>query len=155
MECQDGARTHLFGVVGSSCLASMMYANLDRGVLDVLLISNFPGMRFHAFIKNYYGTMIHIPRERNLSRLYIPIKDMDLGGRADRSSIILVDLITRAKTFFAPFKSDVKFCEWWSVYQARQRVAEANSHLSNHIFLACDTIPMYSPKIGWGLNMSM
>jgi hypothetical protein len=89
-----------------------MYANFDRGVLHVLLTSNFPGMRFHAFIKNDYGTMIHISRQRNLSRLYIPIKDMDLGGRADRSSIILVDLITRAKTFFAPFKSDVKFCEW-------------------------------------------
>jgi phenol 2-monooxygenase len=132
-----------------------VYANIGRGVLDVIPISNFPDMRFPAFIKNDYGTMMHIPRERNLSRLYIPIKDVDLGGRANRSSITLADLITRAKTFFAPYTFDVKVCEWWSVYQAGQRVAETNSHPSNRIFLAGDAVHMHSPKIGLGLNMSM
>jgi phenol 2-monooxygenase len=133
----------------------MVHANLTRGVLDVVPLSNFPDMGYPAFVKSGLGTLMVIPRERSLVRLYIPIKDIVVGDRFDRSSITLAHLLAKAKTFFAPYTFDFTVCEWWSVYQAGQRFSESNSHPSNRIFLAGDAVHMHSPKVGLGLNMTM
>jgi phenol 2-monooxygenase len=129
--------------------------SLSRGVLDVIALSNFPDMGYPTLIKSDLGTMLLVPRERNLTRLYIPLSEVTVGERFDRSSITLVLILAKAKAFFAPFTFDFKVCEWWSVYQIGQRVSESNSHPGNRIFLAGDAVHVHSPKVGLGMNVSM
>jgi phenol 2-monooxygenase len=95
-----------------------------------------------------------LPRERNMTRLYVPFK---LGNdeHNTRDSIDLETIRRRAQTFFKGFTFDFKVCEWWSVYRVGQRVAENSSNPGNRIFLAGDAVHMHSPKIGLGMNTSM
>jgi phenol 2-monooxygenase len=132
-----------------------MLTRLLRGVLDVIARSNFPDMGYPTLIKSDLGTMLLVPRERNLTRLYIPLGEVITGERFDRSSITLANILTIAKTFFVPFTFDFKVCEWWSVYQIGQKVCETNSHPGNRIFLAGDAVHVHSPKVGLGMNVSM
>jgi phenol 2-monooxygenase len=128
---------------------------LPRGVLDVIALSNFPDMGYPTLINSDLGTLLLVPRERNLSRLYIPLSEVTTGDRFDRSTVTLAHMLAKAKAFFYPFTFDFKVCEWWSVYQASQRVSESNSHPGNRIFLAGDAVHVHSPKVGLGMNVSM
>ncbi|KAF1943354.1 putative phenol 2-monooxygenase [Clathrospora elynae] len=125
------------------------------GTMDIIPMTDFPDIFFPGFIKTDLGTLMIIPRERNLTRIYVPFSDEANGERFDRSSITLENIVAKAKKFFAPYTLDFKVCEWWTVYQVGQRVSESNQHPGNRIFLAGDAVHMHSPKVGLGMNTSM
>lgn len=65
-----------------------------------------------------HGTLLIIPREKQLVRLYLPLQAVD-GTLAslDRSSITLDMIRQKAKQMLNPFDFDFKICDWWTVYQ--------------------------------------
>ena len=98
--------------------------------------------------------MLVLPRERNMTRLYVPFT-LGADGHNNRDSIDLDAIRRRAQTFFKGYTLDFKVCEWWSAYKVGQRVSEHSSNPGNRIFLAGDAVHMHSPKIGLGMNTSM
>lgn len=102
------------------------------------------------------GSLMVIPRENKLVRLYIQLKEVapDASGRADRSKITPDLIFGAAKRILEPYKLDYEYCDWWTAYQIGQRVGtDFSSH--DRVFLAGDAVHTHSPKAGQGMNVSM
>lgn len=81
-------------------------------------ITNFPDIRRVCTVETEHGTLLIIPRERQLVRLYLPLQVVDgISGSLDRSSVTLDMVRQRAKEMLRPFDFDFKVCDWWTVYQ--------------------------------------
>lgn len=124
-------------------------------MIDIVPITDFPDICYPGFIESECGSMLVLPRERNMTRLYVPFELGSDEHSNTRDSIDLDTIRRRAQTFFKGYNFDFKVCEWWSVYKVGQRVAEHSSNPGNRIFLAGDAVHMHSPKIGLGMNTSM
>ncbi|KAJ5135500.1 uncharacterized protein N7515_004778 [Penicillium bovifimosum] len=126
------------------------------GVVDVVPLSDFPDVRRVCVVTNAAGTILVIPRERNLVRFYVPVQVCEAGAtdRFDRSTITPDVIRSRLQAILAPYSFDFKICDWWTAYQVGQRIA-TQSTKGNRIFLAGDAVHTHSPKMGLGMNMSM
>ncbi|KAK0113444.1 hypothetical protein ONS96_014310 [Cadophora gregata f. sp. sojae] len=130
------------------------------GVIDVIPITDFPDIRTRCAIHSEdSGSMMIIPRENKLTRLYIQLRSVNesrsaSGGRVDRSAITPETILTAAQKIIAPYKLTYKHCDWWTAYQIGQRIAERFS-LNERVFLAGDAVHTHSPKAGQGMNVSM
>ncbi|KAK7523698.1 FAD binding domain-containing protein [Phyllosticta citriasiana] len=128
------------------------------GVLDIIPITDFPDIRQRCIIHSAdQGTLMVIPRERGLVRLYIQLKEIvpdAASGRADRSKITPDIIFKAAQKILSPYQLRYNYCDWWTAYQIGQRVSPSFS-LHNRIFLAGDAVHTHSPKAGQGMNVSM
>lgn len=111
-----------------------------------------------ATVTNASGTILVIPRERQLVRLYVPVQVVDTAtngsARFDRSSITPDMIKERVQAILTPYTFDFQVCDWWTVYQIGQRIAPTFTK-GDRIFLAGDAVHTHSPKVGLGMNMSM
>ncbi|KAF3056019.1 Phenol 2-monooxygenase [Daldinia childiae] len=127
------------------------------GVLDIIPITDFPDIRMRCAIHSAEnGSLMVIPRENKLVRLYIQLKEVtpDASGRADRSKITPDIILNAARKILSPYKIDYEYCDWWTAYQIGQRVGtQFDSH--ERVFLAGDAVHTHSPKAGQGMNVSM
>ncbi|KAJ5097435.1 hypothetical protein N7456_008156 [Penicillium angulare] len=127
------------------------------GVIDVVPLSNFPDIRRLGTISNITGTILIVPRERNLVRFYVPvhvINDTTTNGRYDRSDITPEKIKARVQAILSPYTFDFKIIDWWTAYQIGQRIAPSFAK-GNRAFLAGDAVHTHSPKVGLGMNISM
>ncbi|CAG9952822.1 unnamed protein product [Clonostachys rosea f. rosea IK726] len=127
------------------------------GVMDILPITDFPDIRSRCTIHSASaGTIMVIPRERGLVRLYIQLAHLTpaRGERFDKSNGSPETIFAAAKRIMAPYDISYNYCEWWTVYQVGQRVANAFAKY-DRIFLAGDAVHTHSPKAGQGMNVSM
>ncbi|CAK7222269.1 hypothetical protein SBRCBS47491_004808 [Sporothrix bragantina] len=126
------------------------------GVLDIVPITDFPDIRNRTMIHSASnGSLMVIPRENRLVRLYIQLTEVSVGsGRVDRSQIKPDMIIKAAKKIMSPYNIDYHYCDWWTAYQIGQRVGNHFSKL-NRVFLAGDAVHTHSPKAGQGMNVSM
>ncbi|KAI1376414.1 putative phenol 2-monooxygenase [Hypoxylon crocopeplum] len=127
------------------------------GVLDIIPITNFPDIRMRCAIHSAEdGSLMVIPRENKLVRLYIQLKEVtpDASGRADRSKITPDLILSSAQKILSPYKIDYDYCDWWTAYQIGQRVG-TNFDAHERVFLAGDAVHTHSPKAGQGMNVSM
>ncbi|KAL5356818.1 FAD binding domain-containing protein [Aspergillus floccosus] len=131
------------------------------GVLDIVPITDFPDIRMRCAIHSESsGSVMVIPRENKLVRLYIQLTTTEhdggggTGGRADRSKINPDVIIQAAQKIMAPYKISYKKLDWWTAYQIGQRVGTKFS-ARERIFLAGDAVHTHSPKAGQGMNVSM
>ncbi|ERT02715.1 hypothetical protein HMPREF1624_01016 [Sporothrix schenckii ATCC 58251] len=126
------------------------------GVLDIVPITDFPDIRNRTMIHSASnGSLMVIPRENRLVRLYIQLTEVSVGGgRVDRSQIQPDMIIKAAKKIMSPYQIDYHYCDWWTAYQVGQRVGNHFSKL-NRVFLAGDAVHTHSPKAGQGMNVSM
>ncbi|CAK7201901.1 hypothetical protein SEUCBS139899_004616 [Sporothrix eucalyptigena] len=126
------------------------------GVLDIIPITDFPDIRNRTMIHSATnGSLMVIPRENRLVRLYIQLTEVSVGsGRVDRSQIKPDMIIKAAKKIMSPYSIDYHYCDWWTAYQIGQRVGNHFSKL-NRVFLAGDAVHTHSPKAGQGMNVSM
>lgn len=126
------------------------------GVLDIVPITDFPDIRNRCMIHSASnGSLMIIPRENKLVRLYIQLSEVSTGqGRFDRSKITPDLIFNAARKIISPYKLDYHYCDWWTAYQIGQRVG---NHFSKHdrVFLAGDAVHTHSPKAGQGMNVSM
>ena len=102
------------------------------------------------------GSLMVIPREKKLVRLYIQLTEIkpDASGRADRSKITPDTIIKAAQKILSPYKLTYEYCDWWTAYQIGQRVG-TNFDYRSRVFLAGDAVHTHSPKAGQGMNVSM
>ncbi|KAF2748808.1 phenol 2-monooxygenase [Sporormia fimetaria CBS 119925] len=127
------------------------------GVLDVIPITDFPDIRVRCAVHSASaGSLMVIPRENKLVRLYIQLTEVkpDASGRADRSKITPEIIIKAAQKIIAPYKLTYEYCDWWTAYQIGQRVGRSFDY-RNRVFLAGDAVHTHSPKAGQGMNVSM
>ncbi|KAI9890267.1 MAG: hypothetical protein M1814_004302 [Vezdaea aestivalis] len=125
------------------------------GVMDIVPLTNFPDIRHPCAVHSVNGSVMMVPRENRLVRLYIQITKADApGGRLDRTQATLDNIFRAAQKVLLPYTLEYKHCDWWSVYQIGQRVAPKFSQ-GNRLFLAGDAIHTHSPKVGQGMNVSM
>ncbi|KAL7804763.1 family 16 glycoside hydrolase [Trichoderma aethiopicum] len=129
------------------------------GVLDIVPITDFPDIRMRCAIhSSNNGSVMVIPRENKLVRLYIQLttteKTGEVSSRADRSKINPQVILESAQRIMAPYKITYRKLDWWTAYQIGQRVGTSFS-VHERVFLAGDAVHTHSPKAGQGMNVSM
>ncbi len=135
------------------------------GVMDVLLVTDFPDIRVKSFIQSKdNGAVMLVPREGGyLVRLYVELDLLRMNQRASNLDLSVDDVITKAQRIMNPYKLEVKEVAWWSIYEVGQRLAERfddrpqenADKLIPRAFVAGDACHTHSPKGGWGLNTSL
>jgi 2-polyprenyl-6-methoxyphenol hydroxylase-like FAD-dependent oxidoreductase len=159
----DGARSSVRQSMGLTLKGDS--ANHAWGVMDVLVDSNFPDIRFKTLIQSAdEGTILIIPREGGyLVRLYVELDKLNPNERVAGRNITIEQLIAAAQRIFKPYTLNVKEVSWWSVYEIGQRLTDRFDDLKEHevasrlphIFIAGDACHTHSPKAGQGMNVSM
>ncbi|KAL7809441.1 family 16 glycoside hydrolase [Trichoderma gracile] len=129
------------------------------GVLDIVPITDFPDIRMRCAIHSAnHGSVMVIPRENKLVRLYIQLTTTEKSGgsssRADRSKINPQVILESAQRIMAPYNITYRKLDWWTAYQIGQRVGTSFS-VHERVFLAGDAVHTHSPKAGQGMNVSM
>ena len=126
------------------------------GVLDIIPITDFPDIRMRCAIHSAdSGSVMVIPRENRLVRLYIQLNDINSAGQqADRSQITPEVILKAAQKIMSPYRLKYDYCDWWTAYQIGQRVGNSFS-CDDRVFLAGDAVHTHSPKAGQGMNVSM
>ncbi len=159
----DGARSAVRQSIGLSLKGDS--ANHAWGVMDVLLVTDFPDIRFKSLIQSAAeGSILIIPREGGyLVRIYVELDKLNPNERVSSRNITIEQLIAAAKRIFHPYALDVKEVAWWSVYEIGQRLCDRFDDLQTdevgtrlpHVFIAGDACHTHSPKAGQGMNVSM
>jgi 2-polyprenyl-6-methoxyphenol hydroxylase-like FAD-dependent oxidoreductase len=159
----DGARSSVRQSIGLILKGDS--ANHAWGVMDVLVDSNFPDIRFKSLIQSANeGTILIIPREGGyLVRLYVELDKLNPNERVAGRNITIEQLIAAAQRILNPYTLDVKEVAWWSVYEIGQRLCDRFDDINDeeiatrlpHIFIAGDACHTHSPKAGQGMNVSM
>ncbi|ERF71784.1 hypothetical protein EPUS_01699 [Endocarpon pusillum Z07020] len=126
------------------------------GVLDIIPITNFPDIRMRCAIHSANsGSVMVIPRENKLVRLYIQITTTEKDGNpVERAKIGPQMILKSAQKIMHPYHLTYEYCDWWTAYQIGQRVG-SNFSLHERVFLAGDAVHTHSPKAGQGMNVSM
>ncbi|KAL2154786.1 hypothetical protein VTH82DRAFT_3462 [Thermothelomyces myriococcoides] len=123
------------------------------GVLDGELVTDFPDIWSKTLVYSQeHGSILIIPRERNMTRLYIELKS---SPRADKSQLGQEFVMQRAKEIMAPYEVGWKYIEWFGRYQIGQQVASRFCDTHHRVFLAGDASHTHSPKSAQGMNTSM
>ena len=159
----DGARSNVRQSMGLALKGDS--ANHAWGVMDVLVVTDFPDIRFKALIQSAgEGSIVLIPREGGyLVRIYVELDKLNENERASARNISIEQLIAAAQRIFHPYTLDVKEVAWWSVYEIGQRLTDRFDDLQPeevatrlpHVFIAGDACHTHSPKAGQGMNVSM
>lgn len=159
----DGARSTVRRAIGRELQGES--ANQAWGVMDVLMVTDFPDIRCKTIIKAPGGgTVLIIPREGGyLVRTYVELDSLAPGERIADRNITIDALVARAQEAFQPYNFDVRDVVWWSAYQIGQRLTDtfddvphgAEETRNPRVFIAGDACHTHSPKAGQGMNVSM
>lgn len=123
------------------------------GVLDGELDTDFPDIWSKSLVyQQEIGSILIVPRERNMTRLYIELKS---GPKIDRRELGQEFVMQRAREIMAPFRVRWKYVEWFGRYQIGQRIAGRFCDGHMRAFLAGDASHTHSPKSAQGMNTSM
>ncbi|KJZ78410.1 hypothetical protein HIM_02448 [Hirsutella minnesotensis 3608] len=123
------------------------------GVLDGELITDFPDIWSKTLVySEEHGSILIIPRERNMTRFYIELKSC---VSTDRRQLGQNFVMQQARKIMAPFSIDWRYIEWFGRYQVGQRVASRFADRSTQVFLSGDASHTHSPKAAQGMNTSM
>lgn len=125
------------------------------GVLDGQLDTDFPDIWSKAIVySEESGSVLIIPRERNLTRLYIEVKSDTEDGQAQEEHTKEF-VMQRAQEIMEPYRLRWRTVEWFGRYQIGQRVATRFSDEANRVFIAGDASHTHSPKAAQGMNTGM
>ncbi|KAH7020703.1 phenol hydroxylase [Microdochium trichocladiopsis] len=113
------------------------------GVLDGELDTDFPGIWSKTVVHSHeHGTVLIIPRERNMTRFYIEMKESDTS-----CGLLLDQIMQQARLILAPYR-----LEWTSV---AQRVTARFSDPAERAFIGGDASHTHCPKAAQGMNTSV
>ena len=140
-------------------------ANKAWGVMDLLVVTDFPDIRIKSIIQSANeGNLMIIPREGgHLVRFYIEMDQLSDNKRASKLEITSDRLIAAAQRIMCPYTLDVKEVAWWSVYEIGQRLCDKFDNVSEEeigsrypsVFITGDACHTHSPKAGQGMNVSI
>ncbi|CZS89654.1 phenol 2-monooxygenase [Rhynchosporium agropyri] len=121
------------------------------GVMDGVVNTDFPDIKMKCTIHSEHGSIMVIPREDNMVRLYIQIAsstDKDWNPRKTASE---EEVQSSAKRILEPYTIEWERVEWFSVYPIGQGIAEKYT-LDHRVFMGGDACHTHSPKAGQGMN---
>ncbi|CAD0109735.1 unnamed protein product [Aureobasidium uvarum] len=121
------------------------------GVMDGVVRTNFPDIKMKCTIHSDAGSIMVIPREDNMVRLYIQIAsstDKDWNPRKQATEQEVQDA---AKRILKPYEIEWDRVEWFSVYPIGQGIADRYT-LDERVFMGGDCCHTHSPKAGQGMN---
>ncbi|KAF4170432.1 hypothetical protein CNMCM8694_006581 [Aspergillus lentulus] len=121
------------------------------GVID----TDFPDLWSKVAVRSHsVGSILWIPRERNMTRLYVELSSTE-GERVDKTKATPEYVMALARKAMAPFKLDWKSIEWFGNYVVGQRVASHFNDDEMQIFIAGDAGHCHSALAAQGANTSM
>lgn len=125
----DGARSRVRDGIPGTYAAGNSHESY-WGVLDGELDTDFPDIWSKTVIySEQHGSVLIIPRERNLTRFYIEIKQQ-------QQSIDEKFVMEQARKIMSPFQVDWLSVEWFGSYRVTQRVtarfSDASQDAANH-----------------------
>lgn len=122
------------------------------GVLDGELETDFPDIWSKTVVySEEHGSVLIIPRERNLTRFYIEVKNQ-------QNSVDEQFVMDQARKIMSPYSLEWLSVEWFGNYRVTQRVAARFSDSTGQpprVFIAGDASHTHSPKAAQGMNTSM
>ncbi|KAH9817225.1 FAD binding domain-containing protein [Melampsora americana] len=149
----DGARSWTRNALGFKLIGESL--NYFWGVLDGIPATDFPDIRMRCAVHSAEnGSVMIIPREKDLVRLYIQLPQPHHGQRPNRNDITPEKLLQVANSILAPYTIRIPKIEWYTCYEIGQRLADY-WQWNNRVFIAGDACHTHSPKAGQGMNTSM
>ncbi|KAK6008276.1 hypothetical protein QM012_000179 [Aureobasidium pullulans] len=125
------------------------------GVLDGVIDTDFPDLWSKVVVySEEAGNVLCIPRERNMTRLYIELRP-ESDEPMDKATATQDFVMARARQIMAPYKLVWESVEWFGIYQIGQRVANCFTDETGRVFIAGDASHTHSPKAAQGMNTSM
>ncbi|KAJ9654488.1 hypothetical protein H2198_006497 [Neophaeococcomyces mojaviensis] len=121
------------------------------GVMDGVLRTNFPDIKMKCTIHSEHGSIMVIPRENNMVRLYIQIASSTDPDFNPRKTATVEEVQHAAQKIFQPYTCDWDKVEWYSVYPIGQGLADKYT-LDHRVFMGGDVCHTHSPKAGQGMN---
>ena len=126
------------------------------GVLDGVLDTDFPDIWSKVVVhSDELGSVLMIPRERNMTRLYIELKPTSDVATTSKEHQTQEFVQKRAQDIMKPYRLEWRNVEWFGRYQIGQRVAARFSDDERRVFIAGDASHTHSPKAAQGMNTSM
>jgi hypothetical protein len=97
------------------------------------------------------GSIMVIPRENNMVRLYIQVASSTDKDWDPRKTVTAEDTQRLAQAILKPYTITWDRIEWYSVYPIGQGIAERYT-LDERVFMGGDACHTHSPKAGQGMN---
>jgi phenol 2-monooxygenase len=124
-------------------------------VLDGVLDTDFPDIWSKVVVQSEtLGSVLMIPRERGLTRLYIELRP-DSGEVIGDDQNMQEFVQRRARDIMKPYRLKWRNVEWFGRYKIGQRVAMRFADDEKRVFIAGDASHTHSPKAAQGMNTSM
>ena len=159
----DGSRSSTRTAIGRELLGDAM--NQSWGVLDALVLTDFPDIRLKCAIRSAdQGSILIIPREGGyLVRLYVELDNVRDREMLENRSVTPEKLATVANRILHPYSIEVKHVGWSAVYEIGQRLCDKFDDVPEEemadrlprVFIAGDACHTHSAKAGQGMNVSM
>lgn len=121
------------------------------GVMDGVLRTNFPDIKMKCTIHSEHGSIMVIPRENNMVRLYIQIASSTDPDFNPRKTATVEEVQKAAQRILQPYTCEWDRVEWYSVYPIGQGLADKYT-LDHRVFMGGDVCHTHSPKAGQGMN---
>jgi Phenol hydroxylase, C-terminal dimerisation domain/FAD binding domain len=97
------------------------------------------------------GSIMVIPRENNMVRLYIQIASSTDPDFNPRKTATEQEVMDHARAILKPYYIEWDCVEWYSVYPIGQGISDRYT-LDERVFLGGDSCHTHSPKAGQGMN---
>ncbi|KAJ5723065.1 hypothetical protein N7488_001100 [Penicillium malachiteum] len=150
----DGSRSKVRTFIPDAELEGEL-TNASWGVLDGVIETDFPDLWSKVAVRSHTaGSILWIPRERNMTRLYVELSATD-GERVDKSKATPDYVMQRARDAMHPFNLEWRSVEWFGNYVVGQRVAKHFMDQEARIFIAGDAGHCHSALAAQGANTSM
>ncbi|PGG99438.1 hypothetical protein AJ80_09362 [Polytolypa hystricis UAMH7299] len=121
------------------------------GVMDGVVRTDFPDILTKCTIHSDNGSIMVIPREDNMVRLYVQIASSTDKDWDPRKTATVKEVQEAAKKILQPYYLEWDRVEWYSVYPIGQGIAEKYT-LDHRVFIGGDACHTHSPKAGQGMN---
>ncbi|KAH0427088.1 FAD binding domain-containing protein [Colletotrichum camelliae] len=142
---------YLFGGEGAR---SFIRNQLQIGIKHKDPISHVWGVMdgvMKCTIHSKHGSIMVIPREDNMVRLYIQIASSTDPDFDPRKTATEEEVQESAKRILQPYNIEWERTEWYSVYPIGQGISDRYT-LDHRVFLGGDACHTHSPKAGQGMN---
>ncbi|OTA65132.1 hypothetical protein K449DRAFT_431718 [Hypoxylon sp. EC38] len=121
------------------------------GVIDGVVNTDFPDIKMKCTIHSENGSIMVIPREDNMVRLYIQIASSTDPDWSPRKTATAEEVQASAKKILHPYLIEWETVEWYSVYPIGQGISDKYT-IDHRVFLGGDACHTHSPKAGQGMN---
>ncbi|KAI1178209.1 FAD binding domain-containing protein [Nemania sp. FL0916] len=121
------------------------------GVMDGVVKTDFPDIKMKCTIHSEHGSVMVIPRENRMVRLYIQIASSTDPDWNPRKTATAEEVQASAKRIIQPYSIEWERVEWYSVYPIGQGISDKYT-LDHRVFLGGDACHTHSPKAGQGMN---